>query len=283
MRDNTTWLDTALLDWDKRIYTTDNPDATLAVPANRGREGMVYLTYIIDHYDSLPPVIIFQHANQYQWHNDDPLYDGLRMLERLSIPTVAREGYANLRCVWTLGCPVEIRPIEEATTRTLGIDGIPEDAKAGQYYKEAFEHLFPDVPVPEEIGLSCCAQFAVTAAKVRERPRRDYERYRRWLLETPLRDDLSGRIMEYSWHIIFGKDAVHCPDASKCYCDLFGLCALSCEEQGVCRSQYTLAKYSTLPQGWPEYDWDGDWQDVPRLRAEQELDYIGSAVEISAD
>lgn len=45
-KDNTTWLDNTFLHWDKKIYVTDDPDAALTVPGNRGREGMVYLTYI---------------------------------------------------------------------------------------------------------------------------------------------------------------------------------------------------------------------------------------------
>lgn len=77
---------------------------------------------------------------------------------------------------------------------------ISEEARAGTFYKPAFEGLFPGVPVPEVIGASCCAQFAVTADKIRERPKSDYETYRHWLLETKLPDDISGRILEYSWH-----------------------------------------------------------------------------------
>ncbi|KAI7239361.1 hypothetical protein KC330_g1922 [Hortaea werneckii] len=149
----------------------------------------------------------------------------------------------------------------------------PSEQRAGWYYTEAFQSLFPEIPVPSEIGLSCCAQFAVTATKLRERPKSDYERYRRWLLETPLADELSGRIMEYSWHIIFGKEAVHCPDAQSCYCRVYGLCELTCEDQGVCMSQYTLPKYSTLPHGWPEYGWDGEWRNVSQLRYQQEQDF----------
>jgi len=73
--------------------------------------------------------------------------------------------------------------------------------------------------------------------------------------------------------VIFGKESVHCPDAKQCYCDLYGLYDLNCEEPGVCKSQYTLAKYSVLPQGWPDYDWYGKWQDVASLQAEQSKDY----------
>lgn len=43
-KDNTSWLTDALPDWDLRIYVTDDSDAALTVPLNKGREAMVYLT-----------------------------------------------------------------------------------------------------------------------------------------------------------------------------------------------------------------------------------------------
>jgi hypothetical protein len=144
--------------------------------------------------------MIFQHASRYQWHNDDPLYDGHRILSRLQLPLVKAQGYVNLRCVWTLGCSSEIQPLKEFIAPPPDGEEISEEARAGAFYKPAFEELFPGVPVPEVIGASCCAQFAVTADKIHERPKSDYDNYRRWLLETKLPDDISGRILEYSWH-----------------------------------------------------------------------------------
>ncbi|WPH03267.1 Hypothetical protein R9X50_00614400 [Acrodontium crateriforme] len=268
--DNTTWLQSAFPDWEKVVFVTDDENAANSVPANRGREAMVYLTFIIEHYDNLPRVAIFHHASEYQWHNDDPLFDGRRVLSRLQIPYVEQKGYVNLRCAWTLGCPAEIRPFDESD-----LNAVPTspDARAGWFYKAAFEELFPEIPMPQVVGVSCCAQFAVTAERIRKRPRADYERYRRWLLETPLADSLSGRILEYSWHIMFGEEAVYCPNASDCYCNLFGLCNIHCEDEGNCRSQYTLPKYSQLPSGWPDIDWDGTWRNITELRTEQELDF----------
>lgn len=156
--------------------------------------------YIINHYDNLPEIIIFHHADRYQWHNDDPLYDSQRVLSRLQLPYVIEQGYVSLRCVWTLGCPTEIRPFIEDDPVGSHEDTQPKDARTGVYFKEAFEELFPDFIVPEAVGLSCCAQFAVTGKKIRERPRQDYKRYREWLLTTQLRDDLGGRLVEYFWH-----------------------------------------------------------------------------------
>ena len=69
---------------------------------------------------------------------------------------------------------------------------------------------------------------------------------------------MSGRIIEYTWHIIFGKNAVHCPIAKECYCNLYGLCDLRCEDEGTCREQYKLPKHTDMPKGWPEFGWDGE-------------------------
>lgn len=192
------------------------------------------------------------------------------MLRNFQLPYLQEQGYVNLRCVWTLGCPVEIRPLSDAHR---------DDVHAGEYFKNGFMELFPGTPVPEAVGVSCCAQFGVTRAKVLERPKKDYERYRRWLSETDLTDDLSGRIMEYSWHsmtlfctistpifcsyrlVIFGQDAVYCPNASECYCKVFGLCDLDCPNEGVCNDRYVLPPFSSLPKGWPYVGWKGQAQD----------------------
>lgn len=44
--DDTGWLNDYRPEWDKKIYVTDNHSAPLTVPINKGREAMVYLTYV---------------------------------------------------------------------------------------------------------------------------------------------------------------------------------------------------------------------------------------------
>ncbi|KAF2454773.1 hypothetical protein BDY21DRAFT_290462 [Lineolata rhizophorae] len=239
-KEDTSWLSKRLLDWDKKIYIVDDPSAELTVPLNKGHEAMVYLTYIIDHYDSLPPYMVFIHAQRYQWHNDDPVYDLHYPLLHLQLPHVEEHGYANLRCTWLLGCPAEIYPKKQASLhpyRSYNLDG---NITSYEAYLHAFRELFPGKKEPDEIGVSCCAQFAVTKEKVRERKRAEYERYRNWLLETPLPDDVSGRILEYSWHMIFGKPPVYCPNAPECYCKMYGLCGLNCPTERSCVGRYNL-------------------------------------------
>jgi Protein of unknown function (DUF3431) len=62
--------------------------------------------------------------------------------------------------------------------------------------------------VPEMVGQTCCAQFAVSREQVMQRPLEDYVSYRQWILDTELNDEKSGRVMEFLWHVIFGKEAV---------------------------------------------------------------------------
>lgn len=153
----------------------------------------MFLRFIIDNYDKLADNILFIHPNRYQWHNDDPDYDGLPMLRHFQLSYLEKEGYVNIRCAWALGCPNEIKPFKEEGENRAAIH-------AGGSYKQSFELLFPELKVPEKVGVSCCAQFAATKEKIRERKKEDYLRYREWLLKTELDDDISGRILEYSWH-----------------------------------------------------------------------------------
>lgn len=45
-KDNTTWLREGFTGWRKEIYVVDDATARLTVPVNKGREAMVYLTYV---------------------------------------------------------------------------------------------------------------------------------------------------------------------------------------------------------------------------------------------
>ncbi|KAI1827600.1 hypothetical protein F4861DRAFT_491919 [Xylaria intraflava] len=255
--ENVTWLHAQLPDWHKNIYVADDARAALSVPANKGREAMVYLTYLIDRYETLPRNMLFVHASRFAWHNDDPNYDALPTLRRFRLPHLQRAGYVNLRCVWVIGCPGEIHPAQDEAA----ISAAEERVTAKHVYKRAFEELLPEVPVPDLVAVSCCSQFGVTRETVWRRPKADYVRYRDWLLTTSLGDDLNGRVFEFAWHIIFGKEAIHCPQAKTCYCDVFGLCDLPCADEGACAGRYTLPPYSTLPTGWPLVGWDAEERD----------------------
>lgn len=58
------WLQKEIPDQPTAIYVVDDPSAPLHPPKNKGHEVMVYLTYIIDHYEELADVTMFMHAHQ---------------------------------------------------------------------------------------------------------------------------------------------------------------------------------------------------------------------------
>ncbi|RMJ22225.1 hypothetical protein PHISP_06906 [Aspergillus sp. HF37] len=201
------------------VYTVDNPNTTLTVPANKGHEAMVYLTYIIDHYSQLSDITIFMHSHRITWHNNDFLKsDSAAMVKLLKNEHVIRSGYMNLRCHWEPGCPDHIHP--SAGSITNDITNIPEAAVLAK----SWEMLFPNAAVPEVLSQPCCGQFAVSAKHIRRVSLNEYISYRDWLLETPLEDMVSGRVWEYIWQWLFTGQPEFCPEETYCYCEGYGVC-----------------------------------------------------------
>ncbi|KIW02170.1 uncharacterized protein PV09_06334 [Verruconis gallopava] len=210
------WLDEKLWNVSKAVYAVDDEHALLHPPKNKGNEVMVYLSYIIDHYENLADINIFIHSHRWAWHNND-LLDGdmFLMLRHLNDARVIREGYMNLRCQWYPGCPNWLRP-----------DAQHEDMEKREekYVAQAWREIFPGRPVPQVLGQPCCSQFAASKDSIRRISLAEYERIRKWVLETKIRDSMSGRIFEYLWQYLFTGQHTHCPGIHTCYCDGYGAC-----------------------------------------------------------
>jgi len=191
------WMKEYVPDWQANIYVMDDPTANLTVEQNKGNEGAAYLTYLIDNYNNLPDIMVFIHALRYQWHNDDPMYDHVPVLRNLQLPHVREHGYVNLRCTWDIGCPRSIEPTADDAPDFAPYWPFTNLHKA---WTLTFKDFFPGEPLPERVGAPCCAQFAMSKEKVRERTVEDYKRYRNWLWTTGYESMVSGRIMEYMWH-----------------------------------------------------------------------------------
>lgn len=180
---------------------------------------MAYLTFLIDHYHSLPRLIVFLHPHlegwPEAWHNDATDYNNLKSVQSLRTEYVEEHGYANMRCIHNPGCPDEIHPFRDDSNQL-----------AERAFADAWIDLFGGnmTSVPHTIATPCCAQFAVSATQVLNHERQEYIHYRQWLLDTDLDDATSGRVFEYLWHVIFGKPPVWCPALRKCWCDQFGRC-----------------------------------------------------------
>ncbi|KAL2862080.1 hypothetical protein BJX68DRAFT_17506 [Aspergillus pseudodeflectus] len=214
--EDTTWMEFEIPGWETAVYVVDDPSAPLHPPKNKGHEVMIYLSYIIEHYDELPDIIAFMHSHQFAWHNDD-LLDGnaAEILQRLRPERVVREGYMNLRCGWGPGCPDWLHP------GTLEED---ESKQEEIMLARSWGEIFPDDPIPDVLAQPCCAQFAVSRERVHAIPLARFIFYRDWVLRTQLSDYISGRIWEYLWHVVFTGQNVVCPKEHVCFCDGYGIC-----------------------------------------------------------
>ncbi|KAF2159557.1 hypothetical protein M409DRAFT_30032 [Zasmidium cellare ATCC 36951] len=204
--EDTSWVQEYLPDWQNAIYTVDNTSATLSTPRNKGRKANPYLLYISQHYHDPPSVIAFLHSHRAGfpggWHTDAPGVDNVIAIKTLNLDFVQRNGYVNMRCQWEPGCPDWVQRLRSADSDD------PENLE--RHMPEGWRELFGESSeVPDVIATPCCAQFAVSREQVLERPLEEYEWYHKWLMDTDMSDGLSGRIFEYLWHIIFGKDPVY--------------------------------------------------------------------------
>ncbi|RAH66212.1 DUF3431 domain-containing protein [Aspergillus aculeatinus CBS 121060] len=241
--EDTTWIEFELPDWQSAVYVVNDPSAPLHPPKNKGHEVMVYLSYIIEHYENLPDIIAFMHSHQFAWHNDD-LFNGdaSELLRRLNPAWVIRQGYVNLRCTWSPGCPDWLHPgtlVEDQTKQ--------EEVMLARAWGE----IFPDDPIPEVLSQPCCAQFAVSRERILAIPRARFVYFRDWMLRTELSDYISGRIWEYLWQVVFTGENVVCVKEHICYCDGFGICFGGEDEYNDFRDHNTAkSELEEALQGW---------------------------------
>jgi hypothetical protein len=220
-KEDVSWLEKELPGLPRKVYVVDDPPEKSGLPANKGHEAMVYLTYIIDHYDTLPDVVLFFHPHQVTWHNNVLLdINSATTIKLLSDAHVVRQGYFNSRCHLDPGCPTWLH-VDQPRWKHDMVHKPEEPALTSQVFHDLFG---AEVPIPDSLSQPCCAQFAVSGQRIRQRPRTDYIRYRDWILQTPLEDKTSGRMLEYSWQYIFTGKFSFCPSQHQCYCDGYGIC-----------------------------------------------------------
>ena len=189
---------------------------------NKGHEAMAYLTYIVDNYEKLPSTMAFLHAHRAgffeAWHVDTPLHDNVVAITNLQLDYIAENGYVNLRCNWNPGCMKKQRlrnphvtgdVWEQVFNDTSSDPALAKDRQGNpieplSYRQDRQRALL----IGLEVAATCCAQFAVSRDQVLSRPLDDYQKFRQWVIDTAMDDRHSGRVMEYLWHVIFGKEAI---------------------------------------------------------------------------
>ena len=185
------------------VERPDNPNPELQFPTRKGHEAMIYLSYIIDHYDDLPWSVLFVHGHfDGAWHQEDTI---VNLIEGLNRTALALEGYISLRCEWYPSCPAEMHLSHQDAVVT-GSEAQTKGTEAA--ISGVWNQIFPTESMPAVLASPCCAQFAVTRPAIFRRPKSDYERLRAWLMSSLLEDELSGRVLEKLWAYIFLGEAV---------------------------------------------------------------------------
>jgi hypothetical protein len=233
-KDNVTLLeqDSGLRHDDTQIvYVADDANATNSVPINKGNEAMIYLTYLIDHYDSLPDLMVFMHAGRTSWHNNVLLHlKSASLIQRLRRSYARDAGFVNLRCDATNAC-TDIRysiqgryPASIFTRKRIDYSRQLEVEYAE--FDQLWEEIFPGQPVPSAIGTHTGAQFALTRDTARRLSLAELRRLRQWIVDAELTSKSAGAVFEFVWHMLFlGTQAsVACAAPLECYCALYGIC-----------------------------------------------------------
>lgn len=168
---------------------------------------MVYLTWIIDHYHEIEmgkwEVMFFHHDHERAWHQ---LFSSEYELNHLNVDTVKRKGYVSPRCL--PGCENVIQ-LSGDVASVADLKGVSRDVLISSVLHEFWrDEMGERMMIPERIAAPCCAQFVVSREAVLRRGKEVWVGLRRWLVETRVGSRESGRVLEYTWHLWFGREAV---------------------------------------------------------------------------
>ena len=200
-REEVGWIKQVTKDWKVFNYVTDHPvSRDLAVPVNKGNEAMVYLTYIIDHYDRLPDVVFFHHSHRKAWHQE---MDSLTEVSRFRPSYVVKKGYASARCL--PGCE-NVISLADYSIDFSSFDLRGRDVQLTSLLDEFLDKSKGE-KVPKRIAAPCCAQFAASREAIQRRSLEWWQNMRQWLIDTPLDSKSSGRLLEHTWHIWLGEES----------------------------------------------------------------------------
>lgn len=156
------------------------------VQKNKGLEASAFLQYIIESYTTMPKFVVFLHDHETSWHHVGSIVTILRAWCNRNIPG----GFVNLNSL-VMG----------------SIKNTPLWPRIAAWFER---FLSPYVgPVEEHgdwtVGHKGCAQFIVDRDLILQHPIEMYKDLLAWILTTDLPDELSGRYLEWTWHVMWRR------------------------------------------------------------------------------
>lgn len=179
---NRTWQESVLQSLSDRADIDIRPIAQ----HRRSQECPYYLTYIIDHYDHLPEIVLFSHGRphahnahivqHWSWFIEQVRHDRHRRFFNASI------GFLSVNCGFYLRHSIRSRPI---------LDLLGFDRRRSPFVNQTRSL---------RVGTHCCAQFIVHRDRIRLRS------ISFWRLALKLVIDLNDcSHFEHLWHVFFGE------------------------------------------------------------------------------
>ena len=169
------------------IYDKENPSNPLNIPVNKGNEASVYLKYIIDNYDELTDYTFFIHDEEYAWHHTGSIID------KFNEAVISNEKYYNIndKCHWNRRNLIDNNTYQELL----------------KWYNMFIEKYIPISKVPNNSDFIYnylgSAQFLVHKDLIRNLPKEFYKNIYDWIITTNLPNSVSGRYLEWTWHIFW--------------------------------------------------------------------------------
>ena len=203
-REDTSWLPTYFADFPAVVYTPGLPGAVFTTPNNKGNEAGPFLAYIIENYDRLPQHMAFLHGHRISHHT----------LNLDIVPVIKAIRWGAMPYL----------PLNQHMYHLTNEEN-PEYKDIARVWPVLFTDIAPQMP--EFILSWCCAQFVVTRAAVRSRPKAFYEKIYEWINNRNLElgnvtSFISSRVLEQTWHMVFGMPAKAdiIPLCDIFYCDI---------------------------------------------------------------
>lgn len=211
-----TWIELFIGNKIEHIIYTRSKDSLIqnSMRINKGREAVVYLRYIVEHYDNLPSSIAFIHAHRTSWHLKDPM----------DIVVALRAAKWN---------KYDYIPLSSEKTFTeFSLDKTEQQARINLELWNAVLRSELGNPPTGKIRMHCCAEFIVRREAILKHPKEFYSKIMSYIIASQHSDYHTGRTLEYTWHLIFGQ-----PENSffvKCdifFCNSMGQVSVEIAEQ----------------------------------------------------